>query len=264
MLGQRAVSAFFALLFLIVFLRLGQPWFTFFMIAPVAFIAVREFYRMVLSEQPPLLRLFGQVWTLLLVLAPLAGKTYLTPLIITSAVGGSLLLGLFRPGPRALLGWTWNLAGVLYIGWLLSHFTLLMQLDRGTELVVLVLVGTFCCDTAGFFFGRAFGRTRLAPTISPGKTWAGSAAGFLAALAVTVAMGSLLAIDVGLLRLLTLGGLVGVLAQVGDLAESMIKRSAGAKDSGTLMKGHGGLLDRIDSALFAGAGAYYYIILVLL
>ncbi len=264
MLSQRALSGFWGLAVLIFFLWLGQPWFTILLVAPAAFIAVREFYRLVLAEQPPVLRLFGQVWTVLLVLAPLAGQPFLTPLLITTAVAISMVLGLYPPAPKALLGWTWNLAGIFYIGWLLSHYVLLMRLENGKALVILLLFSTFACDTAGYFFGRAFGKARLAPTISPGKTWAGGVGGFLAAVAVCVVLGTVLNTEFGMLNLLGLGAVVGVVAQAGDLAESMIKRCAGVKDTGKLLSGHGGLLDRIDSVLFVGAAGYYYIILVLL
>ncbi|MBI4331631.1 MAG: phosphatidate cytidylyltransferase [Chloroflexi bacterium] len=263
MLSQRAFSAAIGLAVLVYFLLKGQPWFSF-LVALTAFIAVREFYRLVLSEQPPLLRLFGQVWTVLLVLAPLSGESYASPLLISSAVGVSLVIGLFHPGQKALLGWTWNLAGIFYVGWLLSHYSLLMDLDKGREFVALLLFTTFACDTASFITGAAFGRNKMAPVVSPRKTWEGATAGFLAAVGASYLIGTLLELEIGYPHLLTLGALVGVLAQVGDLAESMIKRSAGVKDTGNLMRGHGGLLDRIDGVLFVGAGGYYYIILLLL
>ncbi len=263
MLSQRAFSAAGALAVLIFCLWKGQPWFTFLLVL-MAFISVREFYRLVLSEQPPLLRLFGQIWTILFVLAPLSEETWVLPLLITTAVTVSLLLGLFRPGQGALLGWTWNLAGMFYVGWLLSHYVSLMQLERGTEFVVLLMFTTFSCDTAAYIFGTNFGRTKMVPNISPGKTWEGAIGGFLAAIAVSNFLGSVLNIGIGYLQLSILGAIVGVLAQVGDLAESMLKRSAGVKDTGNVLAGHGGLLDRLDSVLFVGAGAYYYIILVLL
>lgn len=263
MLSQRALSAGGALAVLIFFLWKGQPWFTF-LLALMAFISVREFYRLVLSEQPQLLRLFGQIWTILFVLAPLSGETWVLPLLITTAVTISLLLGLFRPGQRALLGWTWNLAGMFYIGWLLSHYVMLMQLERGMEFVVLLMFTTFSCDTSAYIFGTNFGRTKMVPSISPGKTWEGAIGGFLAAIAVSNFLGTILNIGIGYWNLSILGAIVGVLAQVGDLAESMLKRSVGVKDTGNVLAGHGGLLDRLDSVLFVGAGAYYYIILVLL
>lgn len=263
MLSQRAFSAVWGLAVLVLFLWWGQPWFTVF-VALAAFIAIREFYRLVLSEQPPLLRLFGQIWTVLFVLAPLAEGNYVTPLLVTTAVVVSLILGLFHPGQRALLGWTWNLAGIFYIGWLLSHYAMLMGLDKGREYVTLLLFTTFACDTASYFAGGGLGRKKLAPNISPRKTWEGATGGFLAAFGSSLVLGTLLDLDIGYLHIGVLGAIVGVLAQVGDLAESMLKRSIGVKDTGNLLSGHGGLLDRIDSVLFVGAGAYYYIILILI
>jgi phosphatidate cytidylyltransferase len=142
---------------------------------------------------------------------------------------------------------------------------MLRELDHGRELVLLVLFATFACDTAAFFIGRTWGRHRMAPVISPGKTWEGAAAGFAAAIAAALALRSLLnlgnwELPLSCVQSAVIGCLVGFVSQLGDLLESLIKRRAGAKDSGRLMPGHGGILDRIDSLVFTGAIIYYYVI----
>jgi phosphatidate cytidylyltransferase len=116
---------------------------------------------------------------------------------------------------------------------------------RGAALAVLVLAIVAAADVGAYFVGRRLGRTRLAPAVSPGKTWEGVGGGLLAALAVTVAGAALLGLPLPLL--VPVGISVAAISVVGDLAESMFKRQAGLKDSGALFPGHGGVLDRVDS-----------------
>ncbi|HVL38521.1 MAG TPA: phosphatidate cytidylyltransferase [Fimbriimonadaceae bacterium] len=123
-----------------------------------------------------------------------------------------------------------------------------------SNVVLLALLPLWAGDTAAIFIGRSFGKTPLAPAISPNKTWEGAVANLLAALAVALALAPWLGID---LRRAALAGLaMGVLGQAGDLLESALKRSLGQKDSGSLLPGHGGLLDRIDSLLLASLGVW--------
>jgi phosphatidate cytidylyltransferase len=134
----------------------------------------------------------------------------------------------------------------------------------GTWLVFFPLAVTWVCDTAAMFGGRAFGGPKLAPVISPGKTWSGSAAGVLGGLVVAPIFAALILPRVGvavpLWQLLVIAGILSVVGQVGDLAESLLKREAGVKDSSHLIPGHGGVLDRFDSLYFvipAAAGLYH-------
>jgi phosphatidate cytidylyltransferase len=168
---------------------------------------------------------------------------------------------------RLVFSWGWTLAGILYMGWMLSHYVTLRELDHGRELVLLVLFSTFACDTVAFLVGRTWGRHLMAPAISPKKTWEGAVAGFVAAIAAALALRSLLnlgdwELPLSYVQTVVLGCLIGLFAQIGDLLESLIKRRAGAKDSGRLMPGHGGILDRVDSLVFTGAIVYYYVIWV--
>jgi CDP-diglyceride synthetase len=168
---------------------------------------------------------------------------------------------------RLVVDWGWTMAGILYMGWLLGHYVTLRELDHGRELVLLVLFSTFACDTAAFLVGRPWGRHLMAPVISPKKTWEGAVGGFIAAIAAALALRSLLnlgdwELPLSYIQVIALGCLIGLFAQLGDLLESLIKRRAGAKDSGRLMPGHGGILDRVDSLVFTGAIVYYYLIWV--
>ncbi len=159
-------------------------------------------------------------------------------------------LVLFSPAPlAAAVGG----AGLLAFG--LPYFTLpivsLCQLQRRDPwLLLLLLVLVWVGDTAAFYIGTRWGRHKLAPVVSPNKSWQGAVAGLLAALLVAVGW-SLWRWGTIDPRLLSLAGLAALAGQVGDLVESMFKRAAGVKDSGALLPGHGGVLDRIDALLFA-------------
>jgi phosphatidate cytidylyltransferase len=124
----------------------------------------------------------------------------------------------------------------------------------GAWLVFFPLVVTWVCDTAAMFGGRTFGGPKLAPTVSPGKTWSGSTAGVVGGVLMAPLFGLLVlprvGIEVPLLHLLIIAGVLSVIGQIGDLAESLFKREAGVKDSSNLIPGHGGMLDRFDSLYF--------------
>ena len=123
-----------------------------------------------------------------------------------------------------------------------------------------LLVVTFSTDTGAFFVGKAIGKRPLAPTVSPGKTWVGAIGGFLAAVLAALAAAWALEIDVSVPVIVALGALMGVVGQAGDLFESKLKRLAGVKESGRLLPGHGGILDRLDSIVFNLALLYYFVI----
>ena len=135
----------------------------------------------------------------------------------------------------------------LYTGGLLAFGPLLRGLEQGREWVLLAVLVTFAADTSAFFVGRAVGRTPLAPRTSPGKTREGAVGGLAGAAAACIVLGRLFRLPAALPAQLLLGLLMGVTAQAGDLAESWMKRKAEVKDSGTLIPGHGGILDRLDS-----------------
>jgi phosphatidate cytidylyltransferase len=154
-----------------------------------------------------------------------------------------------------LVNWLLTLAPVLYVGLLLGHVSLLRQLGHGAWWVFCVLVVTRAYDTGAYFAGSFFGRRPFMRHVSPSKTLEGVAGGLLFS---TVA-GFVFMPGVGLAvwQAPALGLALGVAAQAGDLVESMLKRQTGVKDSGSIVPGHGGLLDRIDSLLFTGVLTYY-------
>jgi phosphatidate cytidylyltransferase len=149
-----------------------------------------------------------------------------------------------------------TLLGVWWIGLGVAHAVLLRELPHGGGIVVSVLVGTFVGDTGAYLGGRAIGRRRLAPHISPNKTVEGLVIGMASAVLATWCAG-LYQDWLGHGQALLLGLAVAVLAPIGDLFESKVKRDAGAKDAGSLFGAHGGALDRLDAVLFTLVGGYY-------
>jgi len=150
---------------------------------------------------------------------------------------------------------------VLYAGFLLTHLVLLKREPDGPSWVFFTIVAAMASDTGGYFTGRFFGRTPLVPHVSPKKTVEGAVGGLAIAVLVAAVFRSFFFRRLGVLEACLLGGAISVLGQLGDLTESMFKRAFGAKDSGWIIPGHGGILDRVDSLVFPAVFAYYYALL---
>lgn len=150
--------------------------------------------------------------------------------------------------------------GLLYGGLMLPHFYWLRQLPEGAAWVTFVIAIGMAGDSGGYFVGHAFGRHKLAPHVSPGKTVEG-ALGIVASSVLCAALAKVLLFPQhGWAEILGLGAIMSVIGQLGDLGESVMKRAFGAKESGALFPGHGGVLDRIDSLLFPVVLLYYYLL----
>lgn len=207
---------------------------------------------------------------------------YLPPLMLLLVLATLLSeLGKRRPKPIITIGST--LLGAVYVGWLLSYLTLLHGMQPGMIrlsgvggietsvlvpplphttpgewLVIFVAAATLLSDTGALFAGKAFGKHKLAPSVSPGKTWEGSIGGVLTSLVAGALLGHWL--QMPWVHALGLAALCAIAGQVGDLCESALKRDLGVKDFGAILPGHGGILDRIDSLLFAAPLGYYYVL----
>jgi phosphatidate cytidylyltransferase len=179
--------------------------------------------------------------------------------VLTAAVLVVLAAAIWR-GPAPSTEPAANtLLAVLYVGWLLGYGILLHQTSsRGDALVLFVVGVTWVGETMAYMVGSTLGRHKLAPVISPRKTVEGAVAQVVAAVLTAAALGAWLLPECGLGVAVAGGALLGVVGQVGDLAESVIKRSVGAKDTGGIIPGHGGVLDRIDSLLFNLPAAFYF------
>jgi phosphatidate cytidylyltransferase len=193
---------------------------------------------------------------------------------LMAPVTGALALFLFvlcsflSPVNRVLADAAFSVFGLIYIGLSMSTLYLLSSEDNGPSLLLFLVLVVWAGDIAALYIGRAFGRWKLAPNLSPNKTWEGSFASVAGSVLITIgliyASRALTARDIDTLSYpgnqgvwIGLAVLVNVAAQVGDLVESAIKRGAGVKDSGHLLPGHGGMLDRIDALLLAAPVLWY-------
>lgn len=185
-------------------------------------------------------------------------RTFSSRDILSLALVVSLVIAIYWRREGWIAGWALTFAGALYIGVLGAYFILMRSLPDGQIWTAGVLLTTWATDTAAYAAGHRFGRHGFFTSISPKKTWEGAIGGWVAAIVVMF----LFATIAGLAPLYSigLGTVVGLAATFGDLAESVLKRQFGAKDSGALVPGHGGLLDRADSLLFAGVFAYYSLV----
>lgn len=152
--------------------------------------------------------------------------------------------------------WALTVMGGLYLGWFLGHFALLRARPDGLSWTVVAFLSTWISDTGAYFIGRVIGRHKLWPRISPKKTWEGAIGGFVAGVLGTMLVAWLAGLSV--IHGAAVGALIAAITPFGDLAISMIKRQVGVKDSGSLIPGHGGMLDRVDSLLFSAVVVYYY------
>ncbi len=228
-----------------------------------------EFIRMALpvSEEDPALRL--RVCAALLGAAIVVLPAWFTPgvalppmLAFSVLVVGMVVLSRRKHLPEAGRHFGLLLGGLLYVPALMSVLPLLKGSGR-PEWLTIVLCMAFFSDTTAYFFGRAFGKHKLYPAVSPAKSVEGAVGGILGSCLATCGVGSLwLLPELPLLHAVVLGVFGSIAGQTGDLVESMLKRTFGVKDSGTILPGHGGLLDRIDALLFVAPVAYYYAVLV--
>jgi phosphatidate cytidylyltransferase len=245
---------------LILFILFAPSWLFLLLILALTLLGMREYYSLSLPDISRKERWAGIFLALILPLSLYSGN----PGCFLFGLAFLLLLlcawSLFRPEEFLLrvdkVGK--HFLGFLYVSFLLGHFILLVKLDRGRLLALFTLVVVYFGDTAAFYVGRGWGRRKLAPRISPGKTVEGGWGAIGGSMAGAVLSKLLFLPQLSPLQALVLGGAIAVAGQLGDLWESLLKRSARVKDSGSLIPGHGGLLDRIDSVLFSGPLVYYF------
>ena len=243
-------------------------------LGPIAFLclavtagmlAVGEFYRLHLGQAPwP-----GWCWLGVAATGLLIGSAQWPTIITDRAVLlGTLAIALCLPllsGKSLRDSLTDGMVlvmGVLYIGLTLSYLVLVRGLSDGALLIFFVFLVTWAGDTGAYVAGKSMGRHALAPVISPKKTYEGLAGGLVLACGMALLARAWFLPAFSVIDCLALGAILTVTGLIGDLAESAMKRSAGFKDSGALIPGHGGMLDRLDSLLFTGPAFYYYVTIV--
>lgn len=217
-------------------------------------IALRELFSMFERLTPPILA--GFVGLLLLLVAAETGGPSRVLLALVVSLAVVFLISISDHQSTSLPGLALAILGLVWIGLAFAHAIMLRDLVHGSAIVFLVLIATFITDTGAYFGGRTFGRRALAPSISPAKTVEGLLIGIVAGTAAAWFTGLyfdwLSGVDA-----LILGASVAVIAPLGDLFESYVKREAGVKDSGTIFGAHGGVLDRLDALCFSIVAGYY-------
>jgi phosphatidate cytidylyltransferase len=229
-------------------------WPMFGLAAVAALIALHELYWMTRTLRPVVLAGY------LGALAALLGATLGGADWALAGLMSTLVFAFVIKGGVSTVSVSVTVLGVAWIGLGLAHALLLRDIDEhGALAVFTVLLAVWAGDAGAYFIGLLFGRHKLAPTVSPGKTWEGLIAGIVATIGVTF----LALYEANFLSIpesLVLGVVIAIAAPLGDLFESALKRDAEVKDSGRLLAGHGGVLDRIDALLFAWVAAYYVVV----
>jgi phosphatidate cytidylyltransferase len=280
MLRQRVITALLLIPLPVAAIWFGEPWFTS-LITIFGVLAAFEFYHLGSNAGFSPAIYLGLIFTLIFIISRNPDllsrlETNLDPALISLLMlAAALILTLIwiilrRPKGGAITSWVWSIAGILYAGWLLGYVVSLRGLADGRSWIFFILLATVASDTVAFFIGRAFGRHKLAPQISPNKTWEGAIAGVIGAVIFSLlfppaelfsATNPFHIHGLSYGEAIILGVLVSIFGQTGDLAESLLKRKTGVKDSGSLLPGHGGILDRLDSIIFAGVVVYYFAVL---
>jgi phosphatidate cytidylyltransferase len=286
-LAQRFLVALVAIPILLVILYYDRPEPTWLVIFAASLIAMHELFAMLLPAgdrraalvlggvavaafywlDPVALASYGASAPRALVAASAAGST--VPLLLAVVAPALYYLFRFREIPSVAARYVATVAGIVYAGYLATYLAKLKLIGHGAhgapghggDAVLIVLIVAWVADTGAYFAGRFLGNAKLYPAVSPKKTWAGAWGGLAGSVVGAAALKLISAhwLTWPDVFLIAIPG--GILGQLGDLAESLIKRSVGVKDSGALLPGHGGLLDRIDAVLFIAPYVYAYFVI---
>lgn len=258
MLRARLLTAALALPPLIWLLCCASPFLFSFLLLLCTILGLHEYFSL-LRDRLSFAPFWGVAWGLAIAAALLFFPQISVGLIVIVGLFCSFFLTLPDSQPaRGLMSVSDSLLGVIYVGFLTPHIALVRQGQDGIGWVFFVFLVAMLGDSAGYGVGRTWGKHKLIPHISPGKTIEGSLGSVLGNLSGALLTWLWFFPQRALGEFLLLGLVIGGIAQVGDLCESAIKRAFAAKDSGSLLPGHGGILDRLDSLLFPAAFIYYY------
>ncbi len=247
----------------------------FILIAGMALLGLHEFYSLAEEAEWPVSKKVGLIsgFALLLSIAlfgtrmgwesPARSEIFFSPAVISILLLAHMLQHLMakdRQNAFIDIAITW--LGIFYVVWTLSHLLLIRDLrPEGLQFTLFLFLVTWVLDIAAYLGGTRFGKHRLSHSISPKKTWEGALIGSAAALIAAFLCSFIFLRSLGAGQILLLGSLVIVLSQVSDFSESLFKRNVQVKDSGTLLPGHGGILDRVDSFLLTAPLYYYTLVL---
>ncbi len=259
MLKTRVITAVVILPALAVLAWVGHPWLTLF-VAVALGLGAYEFGQLGRAAGHDVLPALPAVFAACLALSAGFGQGRYASAVLSL---GSLALVIWyvfhAHSPTRTEAWAMTFLASVYVGFLGSHRVALRALPDGLLWLVLAIVTTWVSDTGAFLIGRQWGRRKLAPHLSPKKTWMGCLGGLVTAVGFAVPLAYWGGAGAG--HGLAVGLLIGVVCPFGDLVISMVKRQVGVKDTGALFPGHGGMLDRLDTLLVAAPLIYYYAVL---
>jgi phosphatidate cytidylyltransferase len=261
---KRVISAVIILPFFYFLVRYLPPVAFFIVVLFGILLGQLEFYRLYYPTGKRGLILLGLLCGGLIVVHFYEPGLFLDREVLTVLVGAVLLyqLAMQKDLTVTLTDAAVTLLGLFYVGWFLGHLILLRNLNQGEFLIFFLFLVTWAGDTGAYYIGKGFGRHRMAPRVSPNKTIEGAIGGWLASVLAAVLAQQWFLPLISVSDSLILGGLLGIVGQLGDLTESMFKRGAGVKDSGHFLPGHGGILDKLDSLIFTTPVLYYYLLWV--
>jgi phosphatidate cytidylyltransferase len=264
---KRVLTAIVALPILLFTVWSRSPYFFVALTGIAAMLALREFYGLASKAGCKPQAVSGYVAAL----AVIASFVYEQPVLIVAAVAAlsilSLASAISNPNEmhQSLASVSATVFGVIYVAVLAGYLIgVRMMADAvliphlASKLLTMFFAIVMMTDTGAYYFGRAFGRHKLAPRVSPGKTVEGAIGGLATAIIIGPVCKLIFFPEIPISHSLALGAALGTIGQIGDLAESLLKRGADVKDSGNLLPGHGGVLDRIDSLLFCAPLLFYY------
>ncbi len=281
-LKQRLITAAIALPVALVLLIVGGVWFSL-MILFLILVGQSEFYRIVELKGVEPMRITGYILAILLVVVAHFSNEYYLNLFLTLSILTVFIAQLYRRDIQtAISSISSTIVSIVYIAWLMTHSILLRNIGfelvhkynivatkishfvqepdyMGICYIVLVVAVTFLADTAAYFVGKKYGKHKLAPVVSPNKTWEGAIAGIVTSPIVAILTKYIMGMEMNDFYLVFLGLLLGIFGILGDLSESLLKRNVAIKDSGSIFPGHGGVLDRLDSLMFNVPLTYYFV-----
>jgi len=250
---------------ILLFIWLGSIWFALFMVA-VMLLALYEYYQIAkLKEANPI------IWLGLLASLVIAHFYYYQPTIeiiyifsiVVAFVMVTLFIELFSKKPNPTENFNITIGGILYIPLLVGSLIAIRNFDtvNATNFTFALFISVWICDSAAFVAGKKFGKKKIYPSASPNKTVVGSIAGLIFAFLTYIVMDKIgfIKFDLDIIQITILSIISGIFGQAGDFAESLFKRDANVKDSGTLLLGHGGVLDRFDSLIIASPLVYIFL-----
>lgn len=230
----------------------------------LALLGLIEYFGFIGDRLERKIKVLGVIWGLFLSCGFIAASSQAIVAMLTFGFISVCLLRLSKVGDISTvfqdIGYTF--LGPMYVGLLLGHLSLIRAMAYGREWTILLFLTVWMGDVAAFYTGSYFGRHKLYPEISPNKTTEGALGNIIGSIIVVAGVKIWYIAQLTIFDVAVISIGISVMGQIGDLCESMFKRASGAKDSGVMIPGHGGVLDRFDSILFAAPFLYYYLLIV--